>query len=63
MNLAQQRKRTLLGLLMAEPETLCGLIRCTGWGEHATRMALLRLCADGKVLRIRRGYRQYFDVR
>lgn len=61
-NLAQQRKRTLLGLLKAEPETLHGLIRCTGWGEHHTRMALLQLCADGKVRFSRRSYRQYFDV-
>lgn len=50
-NLAQQRKRTLLGLLKAEPETLHGLIRCTGWGEHHTHMALLQLCADGLVRR------------
>ncbi len=61
-NLAQQRKRTLLGLLKAEPETLDGLIRCTGWGEHHTRMAVLQLCADGLVRRCRRGQRMYFNV-
>jgi len=61
-NLAQQRKGALLGLLSAHPETLDGLIRCTGWSEHHVLMAVLQLCADGLVRRCRRGPRMYFNV-
>ena len=60
--LGQERKDTLLKLLKVEPDDFSGLVRATGWGEEHTRMALMQLTEDRKVLHKNYGGRRIYHA-
>lgn len=58
------RREALYKLLRLGPEPLTTLVRCTGWPEEQTRLALEQLLASNRVCKIRRhGSVPLFQVR
>lgn len=60
----EERQLVLYKLLRLGPEPINNLVRCTGWPESVTRLALDQLVASDKVRRVRRnGSVPVFEVK